>query len=244
MLFLPSAPTISLTVPTSAGLPSLRVIQCSSRKLGTFISQSLESHGFMSRVEAEAEAEWPASVALLEAFSGLGFSSMRGFVLLSCGRWREREDALAPRGAVRPQSAAEFFLFFLIGRAEARATDATRGRLARARLASGPLHQLQWMDRCGGGPVDRLRRASGPVAKGQWIRSVPYFQLRTSIFLTASFHSTERESFFFSADTVRFLPWAFGTENFTMEAARSMSRPSSRVRLLPTHRISSGRART
>ena len=44
--------------------------------------------------------------------------------------------------------------------------------------------------------------------------------------------------------TVRFLPWAFGTENFTMEAARSMSRPSSRVRLLPTHRISSGRART
>jgi len=29
-----------------------------------------------------------------------------------------------------------------------------------------------------------------------------------------------------------------------MEAARSMSRPSSRVRLLPTHRISSGRART
>ena len=76
MLFLPSAPTISLTVPTSAGLPSLRVIQCSSRKLGTFISQSLESHGFMSRVEAEAEAEWPASVALLEAFSGYGVSSI------------------------------------------------------------------------------------------------------------------------------------------------------------------------
>ena len=46
-------------------------------------------------------------------------------------------------------------------------------------------------------------------------------------------------------NTVRFLPWAFGTENFTMEAARSMSRPSSRVRLLPTHRISSsGHART
>ena len=76
MLFLPSAPTISLTVPTSAGLPSLLVIQCSSRKLGTFISQSLESHGFMSRVEAEAEAEWPASVALLEAFSGFGVSSI------------------------------------------------------------------------------------------------------------------------------------------------------------------------
>ena len=77
MLFLPSAPTVSLTVPTSVGLPSLRVIQCSSRKLGTFISQSFESHGLMSQVEAEAEAEWPASVALLEAFSGLGFSSMR-----------------------------------------------------------------------------------------------------------------------------------------------------------------------
>ena len=76
MLFLPSAPTVSLTVPTSVGLPSLRVIQCSSRKLGTFISQSFESHGLMSQVEAEAEAEWPASVALLEAFSGLGFSSM------------------------------------------------------------------------------------------------------------------------------------------------------------------------
>jgi hypothetical protein len=76
MLFLPSAPTVSLTVPTSVGLPSLRVIQCSSRKLGTFISQSLESHGFMSRVEAEAEAEWPASVALLEALSGFGFSSI------------------------------------------------------------------------------------------------------------------------------------------------------------------------
>ena len=74
MLFLPSDPTVSLTVPTSVG--SFRVIQCSSRKLGTFISQSLESHGFMSRVEAEAEAEWPASVALLEAFSGFGVSSI------------------------------------------------------------------------------------------------------------------------------------------------------------------------
>ena len=30
----------------------------------------------MSRVEAEAEAEWPASVALLEAFSGYGVSSI------------------------------------------------------------------------------------------------------------------------------------------------------------------------
>ena len=90
MLFLPSAPTVSLTVPTSVGLPSLRVIQCSSRKLGTFISQSFESHGLMSQVEAEAEAEWPASVALLEAFSGLGFSSM---CAASCAPREAAEEA-------------------------------------------------------------------------------------------------------------------------------------------------------
>ena len=48
----------------------------------------------MSRVEAEAEAEWPASVALLEAFSGYGVSS-----IVPANRAEARERAM--RGVMR-----------------------------------------------------------------------------------------------------------------------------------------------